>query len=178
MFGEYINKCINIIAFLFFLWSLSFSMDVSTLTKWCWGSNIFRWTHSSLVAQTVKNLPAVQETWFISWVGKIAWRRDRLPTPVLLGFLICVQCRRPVFSPWVGKIPWRRAWQPTPVFLPGEFQRGSWKAAVHRLAKSQIGLSDFHLLYSQESLSSRIRKTHVGTEPDITKRSFKPWSIC
>ena len=24
---------------------------------------------------------------FDSWVGKIPWRRDRLPTPVLLGFL-------------------------------------------------------------------------------------------
>ena len=24
--------------------------------------------------------------WFNSWVGKIPWRRDRLPTPVFLGF--------------------------------------------------------------------------------------------
>ena len=24
--------------------------------------------------------------WFNSWVGKILWRRDRLPTPVFLGF--------------------------------------------------------------------------------------------
>ena len=24
--------------------------------------------------------------WFDSWVGKISWRRDRLPTPVFLGF--------------------------------------------------------------------------------------------
>ena len=24
--------------------------------------------------------------WFDSWVGKIPWRRDRLPTPVFLGF--------------------------------------------------------------------------------------------
>ena len=28
----------------------------------------------------------MQETWFDSWVGKIRWRRDRLPTPVFLGF--------------------------------------------------------------------------------------------
>ena len=33
---------------------------------------------------------------------------------------ICLQCRRPEFSPWVGKISWRKKWQPTPVFLPGE----------------------------------------------------------
>ena len=34
----------------------------------------------------VKNLPARQETQFDSWVRKICWRRDRLPTPVFLGF--------------------------------------------------------------------------------------------
>ena len=34
----------------------------------------------------VKNLPAMQETLFNSWVGKICWRRGRLPTPVFLGF--------------------------------------------------------------------------------------------
>ena len=34
---------------------------------------------------------------------------------------ICLQCRRPRFSPWVGKIPWRREWQPHSKFLPGEF---------------------------------------------------------
>ena len=36
----------------------------------------------SLVAQLVKNPPAMQETWVPSWVGKIPWRRERLPTPV------------------------------------------------------------------------------------------------
>ena len=37
---------------------------------------------ASLVAQLVKNLPAMQETWVRSLVGKIPWRRERLPTPV------------------------------------------------------------------------------------------------
>ena len=41
---------------------------------------------ASLIAQLVKNSPAMQETWFNSWIGKICWRRDRLPTPVFLGF--------------------------------------------------------------------------------------------
>ena len=41
---------------------------------------------ASVVAQLVKNLPLKQETHFDSWVGKIPWRRDRLPTPVSLGF--------------------------------------------------------------------------------------------
>ena len=30
----------------------------------------------------VKNPPAVQETPFNPWVGKIPWRRERLPTPI------------------------------------------------------------------------------------------------
>ena len=37
---------------------------------------------ASLMAQLVKNPPAMQETQFDSWVRKILWRRDRLPTPV------------------------------------------------------------------------------------------------
>ena len=35
-------------------------------------------SRSSLVAQLVKNPPVMWET----WVGKIPWRRERLPTPV------------------------------------------------------------------------------------------------
>ena len=33
---------------------------------------------ASLVAQLVKNLPAMQETWIPSLVGKIPWRMERL----------------------------------------------------------------------------------------------------
>ena len=40
----------------------------------------YSWT--SLVAQLVKNPPALRET----WVGKIPWRREWLPTPVFLDF--------------------------------------------------------------------------------------------
>ena len=39
---------------------------------------------ASLVAQRVKSLPAMQETWVWSQVGKIPWRRKWQPTPVLL----------------------------------------------------------------------------------------------
>jgi len=49
---------------------------------------------ASLVAQQVKNPPAMQET----WVQKIPWRRERVPTPVF----------RPrefhgLYSPWGHK---------------------------------------------------------------------------
>ena len=46
------------------------------------------------VAQMVKNLPAVRET----WVRSLGWE-----------------------DPWIGKIPWRREQLPTLVFWPGEF---------------------------------------------------------
>ena len=36
---------------------------------------------ASLVAQLVKNPPAIEPR-FSPWVGKIPWRRERLPTPV------------------------------------------------------------------------------------------------
>ena len=39
-------------------------------------------SQASLVAQLVKNLPSMWETWFNSWVGKIPWRMERLPTAV------------------------------------------------------------------------------------------------
>ena len=40
-----------------------------------------------MVTQLVKNLSATQEiTQLDSGVGKIYWKRDRLPTPVFLGF--------------------------------------------------------------------------------------------
>ena len=92
---------------------------------WFWFYQKGNW--ASLVAQLVKNLPPMQRPWFSSCVGKIPWRRDRLPTPVFLGFpggsvgeKIHPWCGRAGFDPWVGKIPWRRVWQPTPVFLLGE----------------------------------------------------------
>ena len=51
-----------------------------------------------------KNPPAMQETWVRSlgwedpWVGKIPWRREKLPTPVFwLGEL------HGLYSPWGHK---------------------------------------------------------------------------
>ena len=37
----------------------------------------------ALVAQLVKNIPTMWETWVLSLGGKILWRRERLPTPVV-----------------------------------------------------------------------------------------------
>ena len=42
----------------------------------------FQYPWASLVAQLVKNMPVMGKPEFDPWVGKIPWRRDRLPTPV------------------------------------------------------------------------------------------------
>ena len=51
-----------------------------------------------LVAQLGKNPPAMWETGFNSWVGKIPWRRKRLPTPVFWPAEFHGLCR-----PWYHK---------------------------------------------------------------------------
>ena len=38
------------------------------------------------MAHLVKNPSTMRRPGFNPWVGKICWRRDRLPTPVFLGF--------------------------------------------------------------------------------------------
>ena len=45
---------------------------------------LLQYSWASLVAETVKNLPAMWETWFNPWVGKIPWRRAWPPTRVLV----------------------------------------------------------------------------------------------
>ena len=51
---------------------------------------------ASLVSQTVKNLPAMQET----WVGKTPGRREWQPTPVLLPREFHGQSSLAGYSPW------------------------------------------------------------------------------
>ena len=48
-----------------------------------WRSDSYPLQYSwvSLVAQLVKNPPAMWETWLDPWVGKIPCRREQLPTP-------------------------------------------------------------------------------------------------
>ena len=44
--------------------------------------NPLQYSWASLVAQLGKNPPAMWETGFDLWVGKIPWRRERLPSSV------------------------------------------------------------------------------------------------
>ena len=58
---------------------------------------------ASPVAQMVKNLPAIQEIQFNSWVRKIPWRREWLPTPVCLPGEFNGQRSLANYSPWGHK---------------------------------------------------------------------------
>ena len=81
----------------------------------------------SLVAQLVKNLPAMQET-PVRFLGQEdSLERDRLPTPVFLGFPSGSAGKESACnagdlgSVSAGKIPWRRERLSTPGFWLGEF---------------------------------------------------------
>ena len=55
---------------------------------------------ASLVAQQIKDLPALQETWV---VGKIPWRCEWQPTPVVLLGEFHGQRSLPGYRPWGRK---------------------------------------------------------------------------
>ena len=79
----------------------------------------YSWT--SLVAQLVKNPPPMQKTWVQSLVGKIPWRRERLPTLVF-----CPRESYRFYSPW-GIKEWdttERLW--FLVFLPEKSPPCGW----------------------------------------------------
>ena len=98
----------------------------------------------------VKNPPAMQETRFDFWVGKIPWRSDRLCTPVLLGFPCGSAGKESACNAGdLGSIPGLGS-------SPGEVigytlqysgLENSMDYTVHGVSKSQTRLSDFHLLH-------------------------------
>ena len=108
---------------------------------------IYRKTRASLIAQLVKNLPAMQRPWFDSWVGKSPWRRDRLPIPVFLDFPGGSGGKESASSvgdlgsiPGLGRSPGKGNGYP----LQYSGLENSMDCIVHGVAKSQTGLSDFH----------------------------------
>ena len=106
-----------------------------------------QYSWASLVAQLVKNLPAVRETlvWFLGW--KIHWIRHRLPTPVFLG----LPCGSPGkesacngrdlgLIPGLGRSPGEG--KGYPLWYSG--LENSMDCIVHGVAKTCTRLSDFH----------------------------------
>ena len=102
---------------------------------------------ASLIAQLVKNPPASRRPWFDSWVGKIPWRQDRLPSPVFLGFP-CGSAGKEFACnvgelgsiPGLGRSPGEGKGYPLQYSGLGNFI----DCIVHGVAKGQTGLSNFH----------------------------------
>ena len=96
---------------------------------------------------------------FNSWVGKILWRRDRLPTPVFLGFL-CGSAGKestcnvgdPGSIPGLGRYPGEGNGYPLQYFS----LENSMNYIVHGVAKSQKRLSNFHFHFSSVAQSCLI----------------------
>ena len=107
---------------------------------------------ASLIAYLVKDLPSMQETRFDSWVGKIHWRMDRLPTPVFLGFPSGLAGKESACNegdlgliPGLSK-PWRMERLPTPIFWPGEFHGLSSPWGCKELDTTEwLSLSLYHV---------------------------------
>ena len=106
---------------------------------------------TSLIAQLVKNLPAVQETRFKYWVGKICWRRDMLPTPVFLGFPCGSAGKESACNvgdlgstPGLGRSPGEGKGYP----LQYSGLENSMNCIVHGSARSWTWLSNFHFTES------------------------------
>ena len=107
------------------------------------------WT--SLVAQLVKNLPATQETpvQFLGW--KIPWRRDRLPSPIFLGFPGDSDDKESAHNagemgsvPELGRCPGEGNSYP----LQYSGLENSMDYTVHEVVKNQTGLSNFNFHFS------------------------------
>ena len=102
------------------------------------------------MAQLIKNPSAMQQILVRSWVGKIRWRRDSLPTPVFLGFpggsdgkdSMC-NVGDLVSIPGLGRSPGGGHGNPLQYScLENLMDRGAWRATVHGAAKSQTRLSN------------------------------------
>ena len=102
---------------------------------------------ASLVAQLVKKSLQCRRPWFDSWVGKICWRRERLPTPIFLGFPGGSVAKESTCNvgdlgliPALGRSPEERKGYP----LQYSGLENSMDYIVHGVTKNRTRLSDFH----------------------------------
>ena len=116
------------------------------------GPYIFEYIHpylqlASLIAQLVKTPPAIRRPSFDSMIRKICWRRDRLPSPIFLGFLYGSAGRESTCNvgdlgmiPGLGRSPGEGKGYP----LQYSGLENFMDCIVHGVAKSRTWLSNFH----------------------------------
>ena len=123
----------------------SLFFEVSVYVKW-----------ASLVAQLIKNLPAMQET-PVRFLGQEdPLRRDRLPTQVFLGFPGGSADKESTCNAGdLGSIPGlgRSLGEGKGYPLQYSGLENSMNCIVHGVAKSRTRLSDYHFLSSRLFIS-------------------------
>ena len=102
---------------------------------------------------------------FNSWVGKICWRRDRLPTPVFLGFPGGPAGKESTTNavdlgsiPGLGRSPGEGKGYP----LKYSGLENSMDCIVHGIAKSWTQLSNFHFHSSCQNLGPILDSTPLS----------------
>ena len=119
--------------------------------KFSYLQGIFIRSWSFLTAKLVKDPLQCRIPWFDSWIGKIRWRRDRLPTPVFLGFSCGSAGKESACSvgdlgsiPGLGRSPGEGKGYP----LQCSGLENYMDSVVHGVAKSWTQLSNFHFIRS------------------------------
>ena len=100
-----------------------------------------------LLQQEINPEYSLEGPWFDSWVGKLRWRRDRLPTPVFMGFPCGSAGKESAYNAGdlclisgFGRALGKGKGYP----LQYSGLKNSMDCMVHGVAKSQARLSDFH----------------------------------
>ena len=124
-----------------------------------WGE-LIRQISSLLVAQTVKNLPAMWETQVWSWVRKIPWRREWLPTPV--SGLENSMNR----GTWQGYSPWGHKELDTTTHTHTHTHTHKWEKSQNILSIylwTQKDWSKLHYIFNSQILEHRIMNDFITT---------------
>ena len=125
-------------------------MAIVMITINIWVTELYPNNRASLIAQLVKKICLqCRRAQFNSWVRKIPWRRDRLPTAVFLGFPCGSAGKESTCNvgdlgsiPGLGISPGERKGYP----LQYSGLENSMGCIVHGVAKSRTRLSNFHSL--------------------------------
>ena len=124
----------------------------------------------TLIAQLLKNQLQCRRPLFDSWVGKIPWRRDRLPPPVILGFPCGSAGKESACNVRdLGSIPGlgRSSGEGKGYPLQCSGLENSMDGIVHGVTKSQTRLTDFHFHYIKASASVGGSNFRTCSEPHL-----------
>ena len=112
---------------------------------------------------------------FDSWVGKIPWRRDRLPFPVFLGFPGGSAGKESSCNAGdlgsthgVGRSPGEG--KDCPLQYSG--LGNSMDCIVHEVAKSRTRLIDFHFPSLSLEMKTLSQSDRINSEETVTQRNI------